>query len=108
MEAARRTDVLEDALLAQRPAGVADPAAVPDQEMRESSPVGTRYDALEVALDLPRILVSRQAEALRQAADMGIDDDALRVPELGGYHVGRLASDPRQPHELLETPRQPP
>jgi len=37
---------------------------VPDEEMRETSPVGSRDDALEIALDLHGIVVASQAKAL--------------------------------------------
>ena len=42
----RRAEVGEHALLAQRPARVADAPAVPDQQVREPPPVGARDDAL--------------------------------------------------------------
>ena len=36
---------------------------------------------------------------------MGVDDDALRAPELGGDDVRRLAGDTRKPRQLLERAR---
>ena len=56
------------------------------------------HDPLQVALDLHRVVVSRQAEPLREPPHVRVDDDPLRVPELGGDDVGGLARDPGQPH----------
>ena len=100
-----RAQILEHALLAARSARVADAAAVPDEEVREARPVRARHDALEVALDLHRIVVSRQPEPLREPAHVRVDDDALRVPELGGDDVRGLARDAGKPHEILEPSR---
>jgi len=78
---------------------------VPDQQVREDSPVLARDDALEVALDLYRIVQTRQPQSLRQPADVRVDDDALGLAELGGDDVRGLARDARQPRQLLERPR---
>src|SRR5206468_1611055 len=83
-DAARRAEVAEHAVGAARRTGDADPAAVPDQEMREDPPPRARDDPLQVALDLHRLLLARQAEALREPPHVRVDDDALRVSELGG------------------------
>ena len=61
-----------------------------------------RHEPDEVALDFLRILLAREAEPLRQPADVGVDDDPLRMPELGGDDVRRLAPDAGQAHELVE------
>jgi hypothetical protein len=50
----------------------------------------------EVALDLHRVVLPRQAEPLREPADVRVDDDPLRLAELGGDDVRRLARDARQ------------
>ena len=88
--------------VAQRAARVADPAAVPDQQVREAAPVRPRNELHQVALDLDRILVPRQPEALRKPAHVRVDHDALRVAELGRDDVGRLARDAGQPQQLLD------
>ena len=67
-----------------------------DQEVREAAPVGARNEPDEVALDLHGILLLRQAEPLRKAPHMRVDDDPLRLPELGGDDVRRLARDAGQ------------
>ena len=47
----------------------------------------------------------RQAEALREPAHVRVDDDSLRVAELGRDDVRGLARNSGQPHELIEPPR---
>ena len=64
-----------------------------------------RNEPLEVALDLHRVLLPRQAEPLREAPDVRVDDDPLRLAELGGDDVGGLAGDAGQADELLEPAR---
>ena len=51
--------------------------------MRKPGPVGAWDDVLQVALDLHRVLVAGEPEALREAANVRVDDDALGVAELG-------------------------
>ena len=101
-ESARRAQILEDALLAQRSARITNATTVPDEEMREPRPVRTRHDTLQIALDLHRIVVSREAESLREPAYMRVDDDSLRVPKLRGDDVRGLAGDTGKPDEILE------
>src|SRR5262249_22763664 len=105
LEACGGAQVDQHAVLAARAAGIADAAPVPDEQMRKPCPVGPRHHPLEIAFDLHRILLTREAETLREATHMRVDDDPLSVPELGGDDVRRLARDPRQPQELLESPR---
>src|SRR5581483_2911795 len=88
-----------------RPSCVTDAAAVPDQEVREAPPVGARHETDEVALDLHWIFLTREPEPLRQAADVRVDDDALRLPELCRDDIRSLPRDPRQADELFEAPR---
>jgi hypothetical protein len=54
-----------------------------------------RHEPLEIALDLHRVLLPRQPEPLREPANVGVDDDPLRLAELGRDDVRRLAGDPR-------------
>ena len=106
-KAARRAEILEHALLAERPARVADAAAVPDQEVREAGPVRPRHDPLEVALDLHRVFLARQPEPLREPPDVRVDHDALRVAELGGDDVRGLSRDAGQPDQLRRVAAEP-
>src|SRR6266566_1348541 len=48
-----------------------------------------------LALDLDRIFLARQPEPLREAPDVGVDDDSLRLAELSGDDVRRLPRDTR-------------
>src|SRR5438552_7172173 len=73
--------------------------------MWEATPVGTRHEPLEVALDLDRIFLPRQPEPLREPAHVRIDHDPLRVAQLGGDDVRGLAGDAGQPDEFLEAAR---
>jgi hypothetical protein len=68
---------------------------VPDEQVRKDAPVLARNEALQVALDLDRVVLSCQAEPLGETAHVGVDDDALGVTELRRDHVRRLACDPR-------------
>ena len=87
----------DDAILAARLAGVADAPAVPDQQVREPRPVVARHELHQVALDLHRILLLREAEPLREPAHVRVDDDPARIAELRRDDVRRLARNPRQP-----------
>ena len=66
-----------------------------------------RDELHEVALDLHRILLLRQPEPLREPAHVRVDDDALRVAELGRDDVRSLARDAGEPHELRKRPSAP-
>src|SRR4051794_33298182 len=92
---ARWTDIAEDAFLATWPPRETDAPAVPDQQVREDAPVLARDEALEVALDLDGVLLAREAEALREAADMSVDDHALRLAQLRGDDVRGLPRNSR-------------
>ncbi len=95
----------QHALPAPRLAGVAHPPAVPDHEMRKPVPVGPGHDLDEIALDLHRILFAGQPETLRDPPHVGIDDDALRLPQLRRNNIGRLPGHSRQPQQLGDRPR---
>ncbi len=59
----------------------------------------------QVALDLHRILFLREAQPLRETADVRVDDDALGMPELCRHDVRRLPRDARELDELVERRR---
>src|SRR5207237_2043324 len=90
LDAARRAEVVQDATLAERSPRDADSAAVPDEEMREPAPLPPRHDLHQIALDLHGILLAREAEALREPADVRVDDDSLWLAQLGGDDVRSL------------------
>jgi len=61
--------------------------------VRKDAPVLARDDALEVALDLHGIVLTRQPQALGESADVRVDDDSLCIAELGGDDVRGFAGD---------------
>src|SRR5690348_1180309 len=89
-DTARRTEPCDDALAAPGRARVADAAPVPDQEMGEPPPLLARHEPDEVALDLDGVLLPREAEPLGEPAHVRVDDDSLRMTELGSDDVRRL------------------
>src|SRR5207253_3181745 len=90
LDTARRAEANEGALLAERTARDADAAAVPDQQVREATPVLTRDELHQVALDLHRVLVLGQSKPLGEPAYVRVDDDALGVSELRRDDVRRF------------------
>ena len=51
----------------------------------------------QVSFDFSRLLLSRQAEALRKPRDVGIDDNPLVFLEgVSEHYVGGLTADPRE------------
>jgi len=69
--------------------------------MREAGPVRARDDLLQIPFDLHRVFLAGQAQTLGKAADVRVDDDALRMSELGGDDVCGLAGDTRESEEIL-------
>ena len=70
---ARRADVLEHAVPATWRSGEAHPAAVEDHPQAEPAPLGRWQVAVELELDLDRVVVLGQTEAARQPSDVGVD-----------------------------------
>jgi hypothetical protein len=68
---------------------------VPDEQVWKTGPILPWHETLEIALDLDGIVLAREAEALREAPDVGVDDDALRRAALRRDDVGRLAAGRR-------------
>ena len=73
--------------------------------MGETRPIGPRDDLLQIALDPDGVLLASEPQPLREATNVRVDHDALRVPEISGDDVRRLASDARKPHQLVEPRR---
>ncbi len=63
-DTARGAEVADHAVLTAGAPRDADAPTVPDQQMREASPVGARHELDQVALDLHRILLPREPESL--------------------------------------------
>jgi hypothetical protein len=82
--------------------GLADRPAVVDQEVRPERPVALRHDLYQVLLDLHRIGVIRQAQALREPRDVGVHDDAdVLVEGVAQDDVRGLPPHSRQAGQLL-------
>src|SRR5262245_3724477 len=80
------------AAAAVRLAGVADAAAVPDELMAELRPFLARQALAQVALDLDRVGLAREAQPAGQARHVGVDDEPFVFPVGGSEdHVGGLA-----------------
>ena len=97
-----RTEVVDDADLAARPARIAHPAAVPDQQVWEDVPVAPRNQAHQVALDLDRVVLPREPEPLGQPSHVSVDDDPLRLAALGDDDIRGLARHAGKAQEILE------
>jgi hypothetical protein len=59
-DSGRGTQIVHDAFLAERPAGVADLASVRDQQMRQHGPLVARKEGHQILLDLHRIALTTQ------------------------------------------------
>jgi hypothetical protein len=81
-------------------AGRAAPAAVPDEPVTEQGPELAWDEGHEIELDFFGLLLPGELEALGEAGDVGIDDDALvEVKGIAEDHVGGFAADPIELHQ---------
>src|ERR1700688_1392489 len=97
-----RAEVGDDAARAQRPAGLADLAAMGDQQVGPEGPVALRHEGHQVALDLLGIAFRGQPQAARQPLHVGVDDHSHVLAEgIAQHHVGGLAADARQAPQLF-------
>ena len=103
--AARRTKVAQDALLAAWSACDADAATMIDQEVRQESPLVLRNNFHQIALDLVRVLLRSQAQELREARHVRVDDDAWNAKSVPEDDVGGLAANARQLHQAFQIGR---
>src|SRR4029453_17046036 len=90
---------------AARAAAYTTPPSGPDEEGREGGPVLARHKPHEIALDLARVVLAREPEPLREAADVRVDDGSLPRAAPRRNAVGRLPSRSREPDEVLELRR---
>src|ERR1700728_1878273 len=74
--AAGRAQLGGPARAAGRPPRVADPAAMPDQPVREHRPLGLGKEGADLLLDLVRVILRRPPESAGEAAEMGVHRDA--------------------------------
>ena len=78
---------------------------MPDEEVWESRPISAWHDPLEVALDLHRIVVAGEAKPLREPSYVRVDNDSLRVAQLGCDDVSGLTRNARKLDEVFESSR---
>ena len=72
-----------------------------DESVAQHVPLGLREEGHQIALDFFRRGLGGPTEALRNALNVRVDDDALGSAECDAEHdVGRLASDARQLDQL--------
>jgi hypothetical protein len=82
--------------------GGATAPAVPDQPVTEQGPEVAREDGHELALNLFRLTLAGELQALGKAGDMGIDDDAvIELKGVAEHDIGRLAADAVELDESL-------
>ena len=75
--ARKRTKVLDRAFGTLRLFGEADAAAVVLHQVAEADALFFRDDCRQVSFDFVRVGLGREAEALLQARDVGVDADGL-------------------------------
>jgi hypothetical protein len=80
---------------------VADPAAVPDQPVREQGPLLAREQLPDFLLDLDRVFLLRPAEPAGEPAEVRVHRDARDAERVPQHHVGRLAADAGQGDQVL-------
>src|SRR6266508_6926345 len=74
---ARRAQVVHRTDLALGVASGADPSSVLDQDVGEREPLLLRDEPHQIPLDLVRVLIRAEAQALGQPAHVGVDGDPL-------------------------------
>jgi hypothetical protein len=75
---------------------------VQDHPQPERPPLGGRHEPVELVLDLDRVVVLGQPEAVRHARHVGVDGQPREAEHHAADHVARLAADTRQRDEVVE------
>ena len=76
-----------------------------NQPHRKGRPVPRRQQLLEVQLDLVGIGVARETESSREPPDMRINHQSGLAEDMAEQHVGGLAPNSGQGHEILHATR---
>src|SRR6266508_2507125 len=101
----RRAQVGQLATVAAGVLGGAHLAPEPDQPVREDGPLVDGDQPHQVLLDLDGVVVPGQPQPAGEPPDVGVDHHALVAGEEGAeHHVGGLAADPWQLHQLVHGP----
>lgn len=98
-------DIREEALIAEGFAGGANLAAVEDHAVAEEGPLIGGDEGHEVAFDLDGVVVDGEAEALAEAANVGVDGDAGGVEGVAEDDVGGLAAHSGEGDEFVHGAR---
>src|SRR5437867_615362 len=97
-----RAQSIYDTHLAFRPPRDAHAPPMQDQRVREPRPLVARHERHQVALDLHRVLLLRQAEQRREPLDVGVDHQPLVLSKpRAEHHVRGLAADAGEMDQLL-------
>ena len=70
-------------------------------QVAKAHPLFFRDNGHQVGFDLVRIVFGREAQALRQAHDMGVDADGVAAETVAEDDVGGLAADAGQADEVF-------
>src|SRR5215212_10030784 len=81
-------------------ARVTTAATMPNHVLAELSPVPSREQGRDIDFDLLRVVLRRPAEAARQPPHMGVDGDARDPEGVAEDHIGSLAPDAGQRHQV--------
>ena len=90
------TEGADDTLGTFRLAGDANGAAVEGDEVAEDGAVGRRDEVVELEFDFVGVGLLREADAIGDALEMGVDDDTRGGETLAEDDVGGLAADARE------------
>ena len=93
--------MVQDAAWAVGLTGLADAATVEDEEVREEGSLSFGHHSQEITLYLFGVVVFGEAEATRDAPDVGVNDHALVDAEgVAQHHVGGLAAHAGESDEI--------
>src|SRR5262245_15159860 len=81
---------------------MANPAAVPDQPVRQHRPFPLGEERAYFLLDLLRVHRCGPAKAPGEPAEMGVDGDAGDGERVAEHDVGRLPADSRQGDQVSQ------
>src|SRR4051812_34432099 len=84
------------------PPRLADVAAVQDEEVVRVAAEGRRRHPVELPLHRQHVLARREAGAVRDPEDVGVDREGLGAEGAVHHHVGGLAADAGQGLERVE------
>jgi hypothetical protein len=75
------------------------------EQVTEADSLPFRHDSGKIELNLVRIAVLRESQALRKAHDMGIDTDGRLGKRVAEYDVGGFSSDAGKTDQIIQMVR---